>query len=43
MAFPLVRVIIYVHDVSKIKAFYTDNFDLPVIEEIEGEWVVFKV
>ena len=42
MPVPLVRLIIYVQDVAKIKAFYADNFDLPVIEEIKDEWVVFK-
>ena len=42
MPIPLVRLILYVQDVEKIKAFYTENFDLPVVEEIKSEWVVLK-
>jgi predicted enzyme related to lactoylglutathione lyase len=42
MPIPLVRLIIYVQDVTRLQSFYADNFDLPVIEEIKGEWVVFK-
>ena len=38
----LVRLIIYVRDVAKLKSFYTEKFDLAVIEEIKDEWVVFK-
>lgn len=42
MPIPLVRLIIYVRDVPLLKGFYQQHFDLPVIEEIEGEWVVFQ-
>lgn len=42
MPIPLVRLIIYVRDVPSLKAFYQEYFELPVIEEIEGEWVVFQ-
>ncbi len=42
MPVPLVRLILYVQDVATLKSFYADKFDLPVIEEIKDEWVVFK-
>lgn len=42
MSIPLVRLIIYVRDVATIKAFYRTYFELPVVEEIGGEWVVFQ-
>ncbi|WP_036141257.1 VOC family protein [Luteibacter sp. 9135] len=42
MAIPLVRIIIYVRDVAKVKAFYRTNFELPVVEEIDDEWVVLQ-
>jgi len=42
MASALVRLIIYVHDVGLLKRFYQKHFELPVIEDLDGEWVVFK-
>jgi predicted enzyme related to lactoylglutathione lyase len=42
MPVPLVRLILYVQDVERLKSFYAENFDLPVVEEIKDEWVVFK-
>jgi len=36
----MTRIILYVRDVALQKAFYQRYFDLPVIEEINGEWVV---
>lgn len=42
MSIPLVRLIIYVRDFAAVKTFYQTHFDLPVIEEIAGEWVVFE-
>lgn len=42
MSIPLVRLIIYVRDFASVKAFYQTHFNLPVIEEIENEWVVFE-
>ncbi|ACB67764.1 conserved hypothetical protein [Burkholderia ambifaria MC40-6] len=40
MPLPMTRVILYVRDVALLKAFYQRYFALPVIEEIDGEWVV---
>ncbi|MFJ1213172.1 VOC family protein [Burkholderia pyrrocinia] len=40
MPLPMTRIILYVRDVASLKAFYQRYFDLPVIEEIDGEWVV---
>ncbi len=37
---PMTRIILYVQDVASLKAFYQQYFDLPVVEEIENEWVV---
>lgn len=34
------RIILYVQDVARLKAFYATHFGFPVIEEIEGEWAV---
>ncbi|WP_063534119.1 VOC family protein [Burkholderia sp. MSMB1589WGS] len=42
MTLPMTRVILYVHDVALLKSFYQKYFDLPIVEEIDGEWVVFK-
>nr|WP_277627257.1 VOC family protein [Burkholderia stabilis] len=36
----MTRIILYVQDVALLKAFYQRHFDLPVIEEIDDEWVV---
>lgn len=41
MPLTLARLIIYVRDFPAAKAFYVKHFELPVTEEIEGEWVVF--
>ncbi|EDT38748.1 VOC family protein [Burkholderia ambifaria] len=40
MPLPMTRVILYVRDVALLKAFYQRYFALPVIEEIDSEWVV---
>ncbi|MBB4599185.1 hypothetical protein [Xanthomonas arboricola] len=40
MSVALVRLIIYVHEVAAIKAFYQAHFSLPVREEIADQWVV---
>ncbi|RQZ40800.1 VOC family protein [Burkholderia sp. Bp9090] len=42
MPLPLTRIILYVHDVALLKAFYQRHFELPVIEEIDNEWVVLR-
>jgi predicted enzyme related to lactoylglutathione lyase len=34
------RVILYAHDVERLRDFYVEMFDLSVGEEIAGEWVV---
>lgn len=38
----LTRIILFAYDVEKLKTFYTDNFQLTVIEEIKNEWVVLN-
>lgn len=40
MPLPMTRVMLYVQDVVSLKSFYRQYFDLPVVEEIENEWVV---
>ncbi|HGL6714621.1 VOC family protein [Burkholderia contaminans] len=40
MPLPMTRIILYVQDVASLKTFYQQYFDLPVVEEIENEWVV---
>ncbi|KUY73105.1 VOC family protein [Burkholderia cepacia] len=40
MPLPMTRIILYVQDVTLLKAFYQRHFDLSVIEEIDGEWAV---
>ncbi|MET3822392.1 putative enzyme related to lactoylglutathione lyase [Burkholderia sp. PvR073] len=40
MPLPMTRVILYVRDVALLKAFYQRYFALPVVEEIDCEWVV---
>ena len=37
------RIILYVQDVERLATFYKDAFQFPVVEEIGGEWVVFRV
>jgi catechol 2,3-dioxygenase-like lactoylglutathione lyase family enzyme len=38
----MTRVILYVRDVELLKSFYQSHFDVPVVEEITGEWAVLK-
>jgi catechol 2,3-dioxygenase-like lactoylglutathione lyase family enzyme len=38
----MTRVILYVRDVDLLKNFYRTHFDVPVVEEIPGEWAVLK-
>jgi hypothetical protein len=38
----LARVILYVHDVDKLSAFYREAFGLVPAEEIAGEWAVLR-
>jgi catechol 2,3-dioxygenase-like lactoylglutathione lyase family enzyme len=38
----MTRVILYVRDVELLKRFYEAYFDVPVVEEIPGEWAVLK-
>ncbi|CAE6824140.1 VOC family protein [Paraburkholderia haematera] len=38
----MTKLILYVRDVALLKSFYQTHFDLPVTEEIKGEWVVLK-
>jgi hypothetical protein len=38
----MTRVILYVRDVALLKSFYQTHFDVPVVEEIPGEWAVLK-
>ncbi|MDN7935297.1 VOC family protein [Burkholderia metallica] len=40
MPLPMTRILLYVREAALLKAFYRRYFDLPVIEEIDGEWVV---
>jgi predicted enzyme related to lactoylglutathione lyase len=39
----LSRVILYVHDVERLSAFYQNAFALSVVEHIKDEWAVLKV
>jgi catechol-2,3-dioxygenase len=36
------RIILYVQDVERLAKFYSEMFELPIIEQIKGEWVVFR-
>lgn len=36
------RIILYVQDVDGIARFYKDAFEFPVVQQIEGEWVVLR-
>jgi hypothetical protein len=42
MPLPMTRLILYVHDVPRLKLFYQTHFDLPLSEEIGDEWVTLK-
>jgi hypothetical protein len=37
------RIILYVQDVERLANFYKDAFQLPIVEEIRGEWVVLRI
>ncbi|MCZ4224621.1 VOC family protein [Pedobacter rhodius] len=36
------RIILFGNDIDGLKAFYQSIFNFPLIEEIEGEWLVFN-
>lgn len=36
------RIILYVHDVARLREFYVTHFGFRVIEEIPGEWAVLS-
>jgi predicted enzyme related to lactoylglutathione lyase len=38
----MTRVILYVQNVELLTTFYQTHFDVPVVEEIRGEWAVLK-
>jgi predicted enzyme related to lactoylglutathione lyase len=38
----LSRIILYVHDVERLSAFYQNAFALTVVEHIKDEWAVLK-
>ncbi|MCX2493934.1 MULTISPECIES: VOC family protein [unclassified Pedobacter] len=38
----LSRIILFGDDINALKVFYQSIFNLPLIEEIEGEWLVFN-
>jgi catechol 2,3-dioxygenase-like lactoylglutathione lyase family enzyme len=38
----LTRIILYVQDVRRLTRFYRDVLGLAIVQEIEGEWVVFR-
>jgi len=40
MQISMTRVILYVRDVSRLRAFYETHFGFRVTEEIDGEWAV---
>jgi predicted enzyme related to lactoylglutathione lyase len=42
MLISMSRLILYVHNVARLKSFYQTHFELPIVEEIPNEWVVFK-
>ena len=42
MDISLNRIIIYGADISALKKFYIENFNLTVVEEIPGEWLVLN-
>jgi predicted enzyme related to lactoylglutathione lyase len=42
MTVSLARVILYVHDVERLSAFYREAFAFEVVEVIAGEWTVLK-
>lgn len=42
MTYPLTRLILYVHDVPRLKSFYERHFGFAANEEIDDEWVVLR-
>ncbi len=40
--FSLGRIIIFGHLVDKLKAFYIENFNFSIIEEIKDQWIVLN-
>jgi predicted enzyme related to lactoylglutathione lyase len=42
MTLSMNRLILYVHDVERLKAFYQAHFGLTVVEEIAQEWAVLQ-
>ena len=40
MRISMTRLILYVRDVARLKAFYETNFGFRVVEEIDCEWAV---
>jgi catechol 2,3-dioxygenase-like lactoylglutathione lyase family enzyme len=42
MRMSMTRLILYVRDVARLKAFYEAHFGFRVIEEIEHEWAVLQ-
>jgi catechol 2,3-dioxygenase-like lactoylglutathione lyase family enzyme len=42
MRISMTRLILYVRDVARLKAFYEAHFGFRVIEEIEHEWAVLQ-
>ncbi len=36
------RIILYVQDVGRLTRFYRDILGLPIVQEIEDEWTVFR-
>lgn len=42
MPLAMTRLILYVRDVALLKSFYQTHFDLPLVEEIPGEWAVLS-
>lgn len=42
MPLSITRVILYVRDVARLKAFYQQHFGLSTVEDIENEWAVLK-
>lgn len=38
----LTRIILYVQDVERLARFYKDFLGLSIVQEIKGEWVVFR-
>ena len=38
----LTRIILYVQNVERLTHFYRDILGLPIVQEIKGEWAVFR-